>query len=72
MDVAQPQRKLTDFDASSAISHLDQKVVKAELFFSVFLVEHNLLLSTAYHAAKLLRNMFPDPKIVNKYRCGST
>ena len=33
IDTTQPQRKLTDFDASSAISHLDQKVVIAELFF---------------------------------------
>ena len=37
MDAAQPQRKLTDFDASSAISHLDQKVVKAELFLFFWL-----------------------------------
>ena len=46
--------------------------MKAELFFSGFLVEHSLPLSTAYHDAKLFRNMFPDSKIVNKYRCGHT
>ena len=33
VNVAQQQRKLTDFGASSATANLDQKVVKAELFF---------------------------------------
>ena len=70
VDVAQRQRKLTDFDASSVTANLCQKVMKAELLFSGFLIEHNLPLSTADHAAKLFRNMFPDSKIVNKYRCG--
>ena len=46
--------------------------MKAELRFSSFLVEHNSSLSTADHAAKLHRYMFPDSKIVNKYRCGRT
>ena len=62
MDAAQQQRKLTNFGASSA----------TELLFSGFLVEHNLLLRTADHAAKLFRKMFLDSKIVNKYRCGRT
>ena len=70
VDTAQRQRKLTDFGASSATTNLDQKLVKAGLIFSDFLVERNLTLSTADHAAKLLRNMFPESKIVNKYRCG--
>ena len=45
---------------------LRPKVVKAELLFSGFLVKRNLPLSTAYHAVKLFRNMFPDSKIMNK------
>ena len=36
VNVAQQQRKLTDFGASSATANLDQKVVKAELFFFQF------------------------------------
>ena len=44
----------------------------AKLLFSAFLVEHELPLITADHAAKLFRNMFPDSKVVNKYRCGRT
>ena len=66
------KNKLTDFGASSVTSNLNQKVVKAKLLFSGFLVEHELPLATANHAAKLFRNMFPDSKIVNKYRCGRT
>ena len=64
--------KLTNFGASSVTANLDQKVVKTKLFFSGFLVEHKLPLTTACHAAKLFRNMIPDSKIVNKYRCGRT
>ena len=60
VNAAQRQRKLTDLGASSATANLEQKVVKAELLFSGFLVKHNLPLSTADHAAKLFRNMFPD------------
>ena len=29
-------------------------------------------MSTAYHFAKLFRNIFPDSKIKNKYQCGHT
>ena len=41
------QRKLTNFGGSSATANLDQKVVKDELLFSRFLVQHILLLSKA-------------------------
>ena len=53
-------------------TNLDQKVVKAEVLCSGFLVKHNLPLSTANHAAKLFKDMFPDSEIVNKYRCDRT
>ena len=45
VDAAEWQRKLTNFDASSATANVDQKVVKPELLFPGFLVEHNLPLS---------------------------
>lgn len=66
------QRKLIDFTASSATANLDQKVTKAEILFSGFLVEHNLPLATADHTSKLFKSMFPDSKIANKYSCGRT
>ena len=50
--------------------NLDQKLLKAELLFSGFLVKHNLPLSTVDHATKLFRNMFPDSKKLNKYQGG--
>ena len=65
-------KKVTDFGARSMTANSDQKVVKAELPFPGFLVKHNLPLSTADHAVKLFRNMFPDSKIMNKYRWGRT
>ena len=65
-------KKVTNFDARSTTANLDQKVVTAEVLFSGFLVKYNLPLSTADHAVKLFRNMFPDSKIMNKYRCGRT
>ena len=65
--------KLTNFGASSVTANFDQKVMKAELLFSGFLVEHNLPLSIADHTAKkLFRKMFPDSKITYKYWCGHT
>ena len=72
VDVAQRQRKLTDFGATSVTANLDLKVVKAELLFSGFLVEHNPPLSIADDAAKLFGNRFPGSKTENKYRCGRT
>ena len=59
-------KKLSDFCASSVTANLDQKVVKAEFPFYVFLVEHKLPLSNPDHAAKLFRKMVPDFKVVNK------
>ena len=72
MNTAQRQKELTDFGASSTTAKLDQKAVKTKLLFPGFLVEHELPLNTADHAAKLFRNMFPDSKIRNKYRSGRT
>ena len=70
VDARQQQRKLSNFEASSATANLDQKAMKGELAFSGSLVEQNLRLSIADHAAKLFRNMFPDSKIVNRYWFG--
>ena len=67
MWILRKDKKLTDSGASSATANLDQKVVKTKLIFSGFLFEHELPLTTADHAAKLFRHMFPDSKIVNKY-----
>lgn len=50
----------------------DQKVIKAECLFTAFLLEHNLPLSVADHAAPLFKKMFPDSEIAKKYSCART
>ena len=44
--------------------------MKAELLFTGFICDYDLLISTADHAGKLLKVMFPDSKIAKKYSCG--
>ena len=44
----------------------------AELFFTSFLVEHNLSFATADHFSKLCKAMFPDSQIAQRYSCGRT
>ena len=49
--------KLTNFFAPR-----DNSSIRAECYFTSFLVEHNLLLSAADHAGALFKKMFPDSK----------
>ena len=60
------KKKINRFGANSVTINSEQEVVKGEVLFSGFLVEHNLPLSTTDHTAKLFRNMFPNSKKVNK------
>ena len=55
--------KMTSFLSSENTSALDGNVVKAELLCTGFIRGHNLPISTADHAGKLLKAMFPDSKI---------
>ena len=54
---------MTSFLSSENTSALDGNVVKAELLCTGFICGHNLPISTADHAGKLLKAMFPDSKI---------
>ena len=63
-------QKMTSFLSSESTSALDENVMKAELLFAGFICEQNLRISTADHAGKLLKAMFPDSKIARKYSCG--
>lgn len=49
-----------------------QEIIKAEVLFIIFIVEHNLPLSVNNHAGPLFRSMFPDSKIAKKYGCART
>ena len=66
------QRLSNFFPGNSANATLDEKVIKAELLFTGFLCEHNLPIATAEHSGKLLKIMFPDSKIAQKYAGGRT
>ena len=63
------RKKINWFWSKLSNYKLSSKVLKVEMLSSGFLVEHNLPLRTRNHTAKLLRNMFPDFKIVNKSQC---
>ena len=59
-------QKMTSFLSSESTSALDENVMKAELLFAGFICEQNLRISTADHAGKLLKAMFPDSKFEKK------
>jgi len=51
----------------------DLSVIRAEVLFTEFIVEHNNLpISCADHAAPLFRKLFPDSVIAKTYECGRT
>ena len=53
-------------------SGADNDVIKAEMLFTGFLVEHNLNIASSDHAGPLFKRMFPDSKIASKYGCART
>jgi hypothetical protein len=54
-------------------SSKDLSVIRAEVMFTDFIVEHNLPLACADHAGPLFRQMlFPDSNIATKYACART
>ena len=65
------QPVLTAAMFASKPSTRDQ-VTTAELYFTSFIVEHNLPISSADHFSKLCKHMFPDSKIAQEYSCGRT
>lgn len=50
----------------------DNSVIRAEVLFTQFLLEHNIPVAAADHSSKLFRAMFPDSKIAGQYACGRT
>ena len=49
---------------------LDEKVIKAEMLWNKFLVEHNLPIAASDHAGALFKAKFPDLEMAKKYSCG--
>ena len=58
--------------SSSQTESLQDQVTKAEVYFALFVAEHNLSFSTADHFTKLCKKMFPDSKVADKFSCGRT
>ena len=56
-------QKMTSFLSSESPSALDENAMKAELLFTGFICEHTVSISTADHAGKLLKAMFPHSKL---------
>ena len=51
---------------------LKDHVICAELYFTRFVVEHNLPFAVADHFNKLCSVMFPDSKVAAEFSCGRT
>lgn len=76
---AKHTRNATNEEKSTKISSFfssaqsdDYSVIKAECYFTSFIVEHNLPVSVADHAGPLFRKMFPKSEEAKKYGCGRT
>ena len=63
MKASKSSQNMTSFPSSESTSALDENAMKAALLFTRFICEHNLPISIADHAGKLLKAMFLDSKI---------
>lgn len=52
----------------TVIQFSDFQVIRSEVLFTGFLVEHNLPMSVADHAGPLFKQMFPDSAVASQYR----
>ena len=57
---------------SSFCKKEDLSVIRAEVLFMDFLVEHSIQPAVADHTGELFRQMFPDSRIAKKYACART
>ena len=53
-------------------SSVTDQITIAEVYFGMFIAEHNLHFLAADHFSKLCKVMFPDSKIASKYCSGRT
>ncbi|KAJ8032743.1 Zinc finger MYM-type protein 6 [Holothuria leucospilota] len=71
MSVQEHSGRLHRFFASDRSTEGEQ-VIRAEVLFSDFIVEHNLPIAVADRVGPLLRKMFPDSETAKKYGCART
>ena len=53
-------------------SILEESLTRSELLFSSFITEYNLPFMLVNHFTYLSKAMFPDSKIVKRFRCAAT
>ena len=58
------------YSSTASRPTLDEKVITAELYFTLFIVEHNISFSSSNHFTKLCKVMFPDSEIARSYSSG--
>ncbi|XP_033120230.1 uncharacterized protein LOC117119513 [Anneissia japonica] len=58
------------FKFTSQSGSLKEKLIRAEVLFTAFILEHNL--PFAQHANQLFKQMFPDSEVAKEYKCSYT
>ena len=58
--------------SSSSRLLLQEQVITAELYFTSFIVQHNLSFASSDHFTKLCKLMFPDSQIAKNFSCSRT
>lgn len=65
-----------DVAGSSSITKFlvprDNTTIRAETLMTQFIIEHNLPMAVADHLSSLMKKMFPDSKIAEKFACRRT
>ncbi|XP_033107127.1 uncharacterized protein LOC117109014 isoform X2 [Anneissia japonica] len=57
------------FKFTSQSGPLKEKLIRAEVLFTAFILEHNLPFAVSQHANQLFKQMFPDSEVAKEYRC---
>ena len=72
LDLTRQQGKNLKLDTFFVSDKDGDSVIKAEVLFTQFLIEHNIPIAAADHAAPLFRQMFHDSDVAKKYGSGRT
>ena len=66
------QATMTSLLSQKKQSLINEQVTTAELYFTIFIVEHNFEFSAGDHFTKRCKKMYPDSKIAEGFACGAT
>lgn len=71
-EAAEAQAKSNKIKNFFSVQNNDFSAIRAECYFTAFIVEHNLPVAVADHAGHLFRKMFPQCEDAKRYGCGRT